>query len=151
VITEVQAGRTYLTRFSVFTSGTFPCFFPKHYQQLISCAAPSNRLALNALQECADLPARERDHDEGQPTWRYAAKEGDAINGRFVNGQFEADAVALREPYASDAILDPTPELRRQQETAFLACGRLSASPPARHVVPGPVGGFHSKSLRRLP
>jgi hypothetical protein len=90
---------------------------------------------------------REGDHDEGQPTWRDAAKDGDAINGRFVNGQFEADAVALREPYASDAVFDPSPELRRQQDFAFKQEARASGLQPPR---PGPVGGFLPRSLRRF-
>ena len=47
-----------------------------------------------------------------------------------------------------DAI-DPQTELDRQHALAFNASGRASGSPPARH--PGPVRGFQSKSLRRVP
>ena len=89
------------------------------------------------------MPAREHDHDEGQATWRDASKDGDAIAGAFVNGAFVPDP----EPAQArrlDAIFDPTPELRRQQNAAFAAFGRASASPPS----PKP-GRFHTRSLRR--
>jgi hypothetical protein len=91
------------------------------------------------------LGQHERDHDEGQPTWRDAAKDGDAIAGAFVNGQFQPDPEPVRAQYGSDAIFDPTPELLRRQTAAFNASGRGSASPP-----PPKVGSFHRRSLRRF-
>jgi hypothetical protein len=84
----------------------------------------------------ADLP-RARDDD------------GRAIpGGEYVRDEvfFEVDVATPRAPYPSDAIFDPAPELLRQQDAAFLASGRISASLPA----PKP-GRFHRRSLRRLP
>jgi hypothetical protein len=91
------------------------------------------------------LPARDRDHDEGQATWREAAKAGDAIGGHFVNGEFQPDPEPTRTPRRGDEIFDPQPELRRLQNAAFAASGRASAAPPAPKV-----GSFHRRSLRRF-
>jgi hypothetical protein len=90
------------------------------------------------------LGRRERDHDEGQATWRDGAKDGDAIAGAFVNGEFQPDPAPLRAPYRSDAIVDPSRELRRQHDLAFNGEARASGSPPA----PKP-GRFHYRILRR--
>jgi hypothetical protein len=76
--------------------------------------------------------------------------DGRAIPGEFVRGEFifEADAALAGAPDRSDAIFDPAPELRRQQDFAFNQEARASGMQPPRS---GPIGGFHSKSLRRLP
>jgi hypothetical protein len=91
------------------------------------------------------LGQRERDHDEGAATWRNAAKDGDAIGGAFLNGEFQPDPDPVRAAYPDDAIFSPAPELRRQHDLAFNQSGRASASPPA----PKP-GRFHPRSLRRF-
>jgi hypothetical protein len=83
------------------------------------------------------LPARERDHDEGQPTWR---PDADRLGGSFVNGEFQPDPAPVRPPLPSDVIFDPQPELRRQAAVAFNG----SRSPP-----PAKPGPFRNRSLRR--
>ena len=64
--------------------------------------------------------------------------EGEVV-GTFIDGQF-----VVRAPYASDAIIDPQPELDRQHALAFNASGRASGSP-----LPAKPGRFHRHSLRR--